>query len=79
MRSGSGQKSSEGHDALYVPQAAYFTGDLDVHDLGVTGEGRPAFVNTLFNCLATVSDTHSFVPLWKPSFISRLAARIAAT
>lgn len=32
------------------------------------------FVNTLFSCLATVSNTHSFVPLWKPPFISRLAA-----
>ncbi len=32
------------------------------------------FVNTLFSCLATISDRHSFVPLWKPPFISRLAA-----
>ena len=32
------------------------------------------FVNTLFGCLATLSETHSFIPLWKPPFISRLAA-----
>jgi uncharacterized protein (TIGR03032 family) len=32
------------------------------------------FVNTLFSCLATISDSHSFRPLWKPRFISRLAA-----
>jgi uncharacterized protein (TIGR03032 family) len=32
------------------------------------------FVNTLFGCLATVSDRHSFVPLWKPPFSSKLAA-----
>ena len=32
------------------------------------------FVNTLFGCLATVSETHSFAPLWKPPFLSRLAA-----
>lgn len=32
------------------------------------------FVNTLFSCLATVSETHSFVPLWKPPFITKLAA-----
>jgi uncharacterized protein (TIGR03032 family) len=31
-------------------------------------------VATLFGCLATVSDTHSLVPLWKPPFLSRLAA-----
>ncbi|HYX15328.1 MAG TPA: TIGR03032 family protein, partial [Nostoc sp.] len=28
----------------------------------------------LFSCLATVSETHSFVPLWQPTFISKLAA-----
>jgi uncharacterized protein (TIGR03032 family) len=69
-----GQKSSEGHDALYVPQVAYFTGDLDAHDVGVLADGRLVFANTLFNCLATLSATHSFVPLRQPPFISRLAA-----
>ena len=61
-------------DRLYIPQVAWTTGDLDVHDLGVDRNGRLVFVNTLFSCLATVSDAHSFIPLWKPSFISRLAA-----
>ena len=32
------------------------------------------FVNTLFSCLATTSETHSFAPLWRPPFVSRLAA-----
>ncbi len=32
------------------------------------------FVNTLFSCLARASTEHSFVPVWKPSFISKLAA-----
>ena len=63
-----------GYDRLYIPQLAWTTGDLDVHDLAVDAEGRVVFVNTLFGCLATVSDTHSFVPLWQPPFISRLAA-----
>jgi uncharacterized protein (TIGR03032 family) len=40
----------------------------------VDSNGRIVFVNTLFNCLATVSDRYSFVPLWKPPFISKLAA-----
>ncbi len=35
---------------------------------------RPIFVNTLFSCLSAPSDTHSFRPLWRPPFISRLAA-----
>jgi Domain of unknown function (DUF4915) len=41
---------------------------------GVRGDRTPLFINTLFSCLATVSPTHSFVPLWQPPFISKLAA-----
>ena len=39
------------------------------------GSGKQVvFVNTLFSCLATISEQHSFVPLWQPPFISRIAA-----
>ncbi len=65
---------SAGHDRLFVPQLGYTTGDLDIHDVAVEASGRIVFVNTLFGCLATVSETHSFIPLWKPPFLSRLAA-----
>ena len=64
----------QGYDALYVPRLAYTTGDLDVHDLGLDDQGEPLFVNTLFSCLARPSATASFVPLWRPPFVSRLAA-----
>ncbi|MCA1852281.1 MAG: TIGR03032 family protein, partial [Beggiatoa sp.] len=37
-------------------------------------QGGPVFVNTLFSCLATVSECHSFIPLWQPPFITKLAA-----
>lgn len=63
-----------GYDRLYVPQVGYTTGDLDIHDITVDSSGKVIFVNTLFSCLATVSESHSFVPLWQPPFISRLAA-----
>jgi uncharacterized protein (TIGR03032 family) len=66
--------STDGYDRLYVPRIAYTTGDIDAHDIGVDAEGRPLFVNTLFSCLATVSDRHSFRPVWRPPFISKLAA-----
>lgn len=66
--------SHDGHDRLYVPRVAHTTGDLDVHDLAVTAAGQLVFVNTLFSCLATTSNRASFVPLWRPPFISRLAA-----
>jgi uncharacterized protein (TIGR03032 family) len=64
----------QGYDRVYVPQAAWTTGDLDIHDIAVDREGRPLFVNTLFSCLAIPSELYSFVPRWQPPFISKLAA-----
>ncbi len=62
----------EGCDCLYVPRAAHTTGDLDIHDIAVEDSGRVVFVNTLFGCLATLSERASFTPLWRPSFLSGL-------
>ena len=61
------------HDAFYVPQMSYVTGDLDIHDITISNDSL-IFVNTLFSCLGTVSPTHSFIPLWQPPFISKIAA-----
>lgn len=61
------------HDAVYVPRMSWITGDIDTHDIAFSAQGRPVFVNTLFNCLAEVSDGWSFKPVWKPPFISKLA------
>ncbi|BAZ31447.1 hypothetical protein NIES4074_39200 [Cylindrospermum sp. NIES-4074] len=69
-----------GYDALYLPQLGYITGDLDIHDIVICNSPESEvsqkliFVNTLFSCLATVSETYSFVPVWQPPFISKLAA-----
>ena len=68
-----GQSTADGYDAVYAPHAAWVTGDLDTHDVGFGTDGRPLFVNTLFSCVAAVSDDHSFRPVWKPAFVSRLA------
>jgi uncharacterized protein (TIGR03032 family) len=69
-----GALSSDGYDALFAPHAGWVTGDLDAHDVAFGPDGRPLFVNTLFSCIAAVSDNHSFRPVWKPRFISKLAA-----
>jgi uncharacterized protein (TIGR03032 family) len=71
---GAHERANEHFDKLYVPRNAQTTGDIDVHELGVDKSGRVIFVNTKFSCLATMSVTHGFKPLWKPPFISRLAA-----
>ena len=65
-------QSLEGHDAVYVPQVAWYTGDVFTHDLGVLASGRPVFINTLFGCLATVDEGSSFRPVWLPPFLSAL-------
>ena len=63
----------EGHDAVYVPRTSWYTGDVFAHDVGVLPSGRPVFINTLFSCLATVDESASFRPVWRPKFISVLA------
>jgi len=68
------ERANESFDRLYVPRNAQTTGDIDVHELSVDRAGRVIFVNTKFSCLATASISHGFKPLWKPPFISRLAA-----
>ena len=59
-------------DACYVPREAFITGELDAHDVGLMADGRIVFVTTLYNCLATPSERHSFTPIWKPPFISKI-------
>jgi uncharacterized protein (TIGR03032 family) len=63
----------DGHDRVYVPQVAYTTADIDIHDVVVEASGRVVFANTAFNCLATLSEQHSFVPVWMPQFAGELA------
>ena len=67
-------QTHEGYDRVFVPQVAWTTGDVDIHDVAMDGNGRLTFVNTLFSCLATVSESHSFTPLWQPPFVSKLGA-----
>lgn len=61
------------HDRLFVPRVGRVTGEIDVHDVAVEDDGRVLFANTLFSCLARLSERHSFEPVWRPPFVSRLA------
>jgi uncharacterized protein (TIGR03032 family) len=68
-----GQVANKQFDRLYVPRTAQTTGDLDVHEIAVDRDDRIVFVNTKYSCLATFDPVHSFKPLWRPRFISKLA------
>jgi uncharacterized protein (TIGR03032 family) len=59
------------YDALFLPRATYFTGEVDIHDLQWTGDNLLA-VNTRFSCLCYIDHRYSFTPLWKPYFISQM-------
>jgi len=61
------------NDAVFSPHATWITGDVDAHDIAFGPAGRPVFVNTLFSCVSEAADGHSFKPLWRPPFISKLA------
>jgi uncharacterized protein (TIGR03032 family) len=61
------------HDACYLPRSCHITGDIGVHDLAWAGD-ELWLVNTRFSCLCTLDPNYSFVPRWRPAFISALAA-----
>ena len=67
-----GQQINNTFDVCYVPRLVHLTGSLDAHDVGLDKNGRIIFVNTRYNCLATTSTKHSFVPIWQPPFITDL-------
>ena len=68
------QRANEIHDKVYVPRNMQTTGNVDIHELGIKENGKIVFVNTRYSCLCEPSVTHSFKPVWKPEFISKLAA-----
>ncbi|TDR45074.1 uncharacterized protein (TIGR03032 family) [Tahibacter aquaticus] len=62
------------HDAAYLLRRRHVTGAIDIHEMAFDGSGRLWFVNTLFSCLCTQDESSSFVPRWRPWFVSHLAA-----
>jgi uncharacterized protein (TIGR03032 family) len=61
------------HDACYLPRSCHVTGDIAVHELAWAGE-ELWMVNTRFSCLCSLSPDYSFVPRWRPPFVTALAA-----
>ncbi len=67
-----GERANQVFDACFMPRRVHVTGQLDAHDVSLDSNGVPIFVNTRFNCVARVDARHSFHPVWRPPFISRL-------
>ncbi len=59
------------HDACFLLRRIHVTGDIQIHEMGYQGE-ELWFVNTAFSCLCTFDANHSFVPRWRPKFVSAL-------
>jgi len=59
------------HDACFVPRNVHYTGDIRIHEIGFAS-GQLWAVNTRFSTLCTIDNDHSFVPRWRPSFVSHL-------
>jgi uncharacterized protein (TIGR03032 family) len=65
------------YDRCFLARSSIVTGGIQIHEMawGVDAGGRPDLwvVNTLFSCLVGLDPAYSFVPRWRPPFISRLA------
>jgi uncharacterized protein (TIGR03032 family) len=65
------------YDRCYLARSSVVTGGIHCHELAWgTGDENPELwvVNTRFSCLATLHQDYSFVPRWRPPFVSALAA-----
>jgi len=59
-------------DACFITRSAHYSGMINIHDVDWGDDGLWA-VNSSFSCLCTLDPDFSFVPRWKPHFISELA------
>ena len=60
------------YDGCFLPRTSHVTGNIDCHEIAWAGQDLWV-VNTLFSCLCTLDPNYSFVPRWKPKFVTELA------
>ena len=60
------------HGACYVPRSLLETGIIDIHEMAWGQANALWGVNTRFSCLCTFDFDNSFIPRWRPRFISAL-------
>lgn len=57
------------HDGAYIMRGVHTTGDVDIHEMTWVND-ELWFINTRFSCLCTLDARYSFVPRWRPPFIT---------
>jgi uncharacterized protein (TIGR03032 family) len=60
------------HDACFLPRASHVTGNIQGHELAWGSGGELWVVNTRFSCLCTLDRSASFIPRWRPPFVTAL-------
>jgi uncharacterized protein (TIGR03032 family) len=60
------------HDACFLPRSSHVTGNVLIHEMAYGAGGELWLVNTRFSCLATLDPEASFVPRWRPPFVTEL-------
>ncbi len=60
-------------DACFLPRRIHVTGDIRIHEIGFAAD-ELWMINTRFSALCTLDGESSFVPRWRPPFVSRYAA-----
>jgi uncharacterized protein (TIGR03032 family) len=71
------------HDVCFLPRLCHVTGEILIHEMTWTyplqdskaneSDCDLCFANTRFSCLCTLDREHSFVPRWRPPFVTALA------
>jgi uncharacterized protein (TIGR03032 family) len=61
------------YDRAFLARQSTWTGDVQAHEVGWQ-QNELVLVNTAFSCLCTLDSEFSFIPRWRPPFISSLAA-----
>jgi uncharacterized protein (TIGR03032 family) len=60
-------------DGCFLPRCSHVTGDIRTHEIAWGGD-ELWLVNTYFSCLCTLHRDYSFVPRWRPPFVTAVAA-----
>lgn len=58
-------------DSCFITRSSHYTGMINTHDIAWGDDGLWV-TNSSFSCLCTLDANASFVPRWKPHFISSL-------